>query len=200
MSTVLPATFPDRSHLAVAGFLARYREPTAGAYRRDLRCFWQWCADRDLSPLAAKRPHFELYLRDLERRGYATATISRRLSTLAGLFKYAVIDELVPTNPTLAVTRPGCPGKGSGGPCCTRSSSPQCSAPPGSTAPRRTPLSPCSECTASASAKPSTPRSRNCGTPAQRRGHSDRRPRRRRRRSNSERTRSHVEPREPARR
>lgn len=112
MSTVLPATFPDRSHLAVAGFLARYREPTAGAYRRDLRCCWQWCADRDLSPLAAKRPHFELYLRDLERRGYATATISRRLSTLAGLFKYAVIDELVPTNLTLAVTRPGVPWEG----------------------------------------------------------------------------------------
>ena len=55
---------------------------------------------------------FELYLRDLERRGYATATISRRLSTLAGLFKYAVIDELGPTNPTLAVTRPGVPWEG----------------------------------------------------------------------------------------
>jgi integrase/recombinase XerD len=78
----------------------RYREPTASAYRRDLRCFWQWCADRGLAPLAAKRPHIELYLRDLERRGYAPATISRRLPTLAGLFKYAVIDEHVPANPT----------------------------------------------------------------------------------------------------
>jgi site-specific recombinase XerD len=112
MSTVLPATVADPSHLAVAGFLARYREPTASAYRRDLRCFWQWCADRDLAPLAAKRPHIELYLRDLERRGYAPATIGRRLSTLAGLFKYAVIDELVPTNPTLAVTRPRVPWEG----------------------------------------------------------------------------------------
>ncbi len=34
------------------------------------------------------------------------ATISRRLSTVAGLFRYAVIDELVPSNPTLAVSRP----------------------------------------------------------------------------------------------
>ncbi len=65
------------------------------AYRLDLRCFWQWCADRDLAPLHAKRPHVELYLRHLEERGYAPATISRRVSTLAGLFRYAVLDELV---------------------------------------------------------------------------------------------------------
>ncbi len=55
---------------------------------------------------AGRPPHLELYLRDLEARGYASATISCRLSTVAGLFKYAVIDELVATNPTLAVTRP----------------------------------------------------------------------------------------------
>jgi site-specific recombinase XerD len=69
MSTLLPAAVLDPSDLAVADFLARYRELTASAYRRDLRCFWQWCADRDLAPLAAKRPHIELYLRDLEHRG-----------------------------------------------------------------------------------------------------------------------------------
>ena len=85
---------------------------TARVYCRDLRCFWQWCADRDLAPLAAKRPHIELYHRDLERRGYAPATISRRLSSLAGMFKYAVIDELVPTNPALAVTLPRVPWEG----------------------------------------------------------------------------------------
>jgi site-specific recombinase XerD len=107
-----PQHSPDPSHLAVAGFLARYREPTASAYRRDLRRFWQWCTDRDLAPLAAKWPHIELSLRDLERRGYAPATINRRLSTLAGLFKYAVIDEHVPTNPTAAVTRPRVPWEG----------------------------------------------------------------------------------------
>jgi integrase/recombinase XerD len=112
MSTCWPATVLDPSDFAVAGFLARYREPTVSAYRRDLRCFWQWCADRDLTPLAAKRPHIELYLRDLELRGYAPATISRRLSTLAGLFKYAVIDEFLSANPTAAVTRPRVPWEG----------------------------------------------------------------------------------------
>jgi len=112
MSTGLPAAFLDSSDFAAAGFLARYREPTASAYRRDLRCFWQWCADHQLQPLAVRRPHLELYLRDLEARGYAPATVSRRLSTVAGLFKYAVIDELVATNPTMAVTRPRVPWEG----------------------------------------------------------------------------------------
>lgn len=57
-------------------------------------------------------PALELYLRDLEARGHAPATISRRLSTVAGLFKYAVIDELVATNPTMAVSRPRVPWEG----------------------------------------------------------------------------------------
>lgn len=61
-----------------------------------------------------------LYLRDLEARGYAPATVSRRLSTVAGLFNYAVIDELVATKPTMAVTRPRCRGRGSAERCCTR--------------------------------------------------------------------------------
>ncbi|MGI8683156.1 MAG: tyrosine-type recombinase/integrase [Mycobacteriales bacterium] len=112
MSAALPVTVIEPSEIAVAGFLARYREPTLSAYRRDLLCFWQWCADHQLLPLAVRRPHLELYLRDLEARGYAPATVSRRLSTVAGLFRYAVIDELVATDPTRAVTRPRVPWEG----------------------------------------------------------------------------------------
>jgi len=112
MAATLPVTRMEPSDVAVAGFLARYREPTLSAYRRDLRCFWQWCADHQVEPLAVRRPHLELYLRELEQRGCAPATVSRRLSTVAGLFKYAVIDELVATNPSLAVTRPRVPWEG----------------------------------------------------------------------------------------
>jgi len=75
----LPAALLDASDLAAAGFLARYREPTSSAYRQDLRCFWQWCADHQLVPLAAKRPHLELYLRDLEQRvGHAGSQFACR--------------------------------------------------------------------------------------------------------------------------
>jgi integrase/recombinase XerD len=96
----------DPSSLATAGFLARYREPTVSAYRNDLRCYWAWSAQHQLQPLQAQRAHLELYLRDLQDKGYAPATIGRRLSTVAGLFRYAVIDEVVAKNPTLAVSRP----------------------------------------------------------------------------------------------
>ena len=96
----------DPSTLAAAGFLARYREPTVCAYRNDLRCYRIWCSQHDLRPLQAQRGHLELYLRDLHAKGYAPATISRRLSTVAGLFRYAGLDEVVTKNPTLAVSRP----------------------------------------------------------------------------------------------
>jgi len=84
MAATLPVTRMEPSDVAVAGFLARYREPTLSAYCRDLRCFWQWCADHQVEPLAVRRPHLELYLRELEQRGYAPATVSRRLSTVFG--------------------------------------------------------------------------------------------------------------------
>lgn len=65
---------------------------------------------RSLVPLRrgrrAEAPVPLLYMRDLEQRGHAPATISRQLSTVAGLFRYAVLDELVAPIPTLAVTRP----------------------------------------------------------------------------------------------
>lgn len=102
----LPALAQDRSSYAAAAFLIRYREPTLSAYRADLRCFWQWCADQQIEPLSARRAHIELYLRALERKGYAAATIRRRLSTISGLFTFAVIDELIERNPTVSVQRP----------------------------------------------------------------------------------------------
>lgn len=102
----LPTLPVDLFSLAAAGFLARYRKPTVTAYQQDLRCFWTWCVKHDVQPLAARRAHIELYIRALERKGYAAATVRRRVSTVSGLFKYAVIDELIAADPTLAVERP----------------------------------------------------------------------------------------------
>ena len=76
MSTGLPTTFIDSSARPRAS-LARYREPTVSAYRRDLRCFWQWCADHKLEPLAVRRPHLESRPTS-GRRSSAHPMISRR--------------------------------------------------------------------------------------------------------------------------
>jgi len=47
-----------------------------------------------------------MYVRYLESRGYAAATIARRFGTVATFYKYAVIDGVIPANPAAAVTRP----------------------------------------------------------------------------------------------
>lgn len=53
----------DPNDCAVASFLARYRGMTLHAYREDLLAFLRWCIERQLTPLAAEKPHLELYLR-----------------------------------------------------------------------------------------------------------------------------------------
>lgn len=96
----------DQTSYAVASFLARYRGATLRAYKQDMLAFLRWCAEHRLEPLQAERPHLELYLRWMEGHGYAAATIGRRFGTVAGFFKYAVLDGNATVNPTLAVARP----------------------------------------------------------------------------------------------
>lgn len=85
---------------------------TRCAYQQDLRVYLRWCAQRDLQPLLARRPHLELYLRWLEDRGYAPATIGRRFTTVAGFYRYAVLDGHLPADPCVAVHRPKVPWEG----------------------------------------------------------------------------------------
>lgn len=97
---------------ALFGFLARYRGDTLRSYRQDLKAFLRWCIDHDLQPMRAQRPHLELYVRWMEQRGYAPATIGRRFGTVAGFYRYAVIDGFLPADPSVAVTRPYVPWEG----------------------------------------------------------------------------------------
>jgi integrase/recombinase XerD len=102
----LVLSYLDVTKLALAGFLARYREPTLGSYQVDLRCYLRWCAEVEVEPLRVTRGQLELYVRRLESGGYAPATIARRFTTVAVFLKYAVIDGHIPSNPADAVTRP----------------------------------------------------------------------------------------------
>ena len=71
-----------------------------------LMAFLRWCAARQLAPLEAKRPHLELYPRWMEQEQLTQAIISRRFGTVAGFFRYAVVDGHLADNPALVVTRP----------------------------------------------------------------------------------------------
>jgi site-specific recombinase XerD len=90
----------------LAGFLAGYTGLTRQAYELDLRPFASWCALHHLHLFGARRPDIECFARELEARGRARATVTRRLCTIAGFYKYAVEEELLEHSPAAHVRRP----------------------------------------------------------------------------------------------
>jgi integrase/recombinase XerD len=103
--TVQPV-FTDSERLALAGFLAGYRGLTREAYTLDSRQFTAWCRIRSLSLFSVRRADIETFARDLEAKGRARATVTRRLCTIAGFYKYAVEEELLEHSPAAHVRRP----------------------------------------------------------------------------------------------
>jgi integrase/recombinase XerD len=81
---MIQPTFTDAERLALPGFLAGYRGLTREAYALDLRQFTTWCRARSLNLFAVRRADIEGFARDLETRGRARATVTRRLCTIAG--------------------------------------------------------------------------------------------------------------------
>jgi integrase len=55
---------------------------------------------------AVRRADIESFARDLEARGRAGATVTRRLCTIAGFYRYAVEEELLDHSPAAHVRRP----------------------------------------------------------------------------------------------
>ena len=103
LATIQPA-FTDAERLALAGYPAGYRGLTREAYALDLRQFTTWCRARPLNLFAVRRADIESFARDLETKGRARATVTRRLSTIAGF--YAVDEELLDHSPAAHVRRP----------------------------------------------------------------------------------------------
>jgi integrase/recombinase XerD len=87
----------------VSGRLPR---PDPDAYALDLRQFTTWCRTRSLALFAVRRADIESFARDLEAKGRARATVTRRLCTIAGFYKYAVEEELIDHSPAAHVRRP----------------------------------------------------------------------------------------------
>jgi len=100
LATIQPV-FTDAEQVALAGFLAGYRGLTREAYALDLRQFTSWCRARSLALFAVRRADIEGFA-----RGRARATITRRLSTIAGFYRYAVEEELLASSPAAHVRRP----------------------------------------------------------------------------------------------
>jgi site-specific recombinase XerD len=96
---VIEPAFSEAEKLALAGFLADHPGMTREAYALDLRQFTAWCRRRQLRLFAVRRAGFEFFARDLEAAGRARATVTRQLSTIAGLYRYAVEEDLITPRP-----------------------------------------------------------------------------------------------------
>jgi site-specific recombinase XerD len=107
-AALVPAApiFTNTERLALAGFLAGYSGLTRQAYELDLRQFASWCQQHHLRLFQARRADIECFARDLEARGRARATVTRRLCTIAGFYRYAVEEELLDHSPAAHVRRP----------------------------------------------------------------------------------------------
>ena len=95
--------FTDAERLALAGFLAGHRGLTREAYILDLQQFTAWCRARSFPLFSVRRADIETFARELEARSRACATITWRLCTIAGFYKYAVEEELLEHSPAAHV-------------------------------------------------------------------------------------------------
>jgi integrase/recombinase XerD len=107
-AALLPITpvFTGTERLALAGFLAGYSGLTRAAYELDLRQFTSWCQQHYLQLFQARRADIVCFARDLEGHGRARATITRRLCTVAGFYRYTVEEELLDHSPAAHVRHP----------------------------------------------------------------------------------------------
>lgn len=105
--TVEPASLLRSADDVAGAFLLGYKERTRTAYAADLRSWFAWCRDHGTDPLTATRAHVDAYARSSgELEGLSASTVARRLSALAGFYRYAVAEDLVVRNPTTHVRRP----------------------------------------------------------------------------------------------
>ena len=96
----------------MAAYLARFKGQSRIHTESDLRGYLTWCEARGLDPLAATRPHIELYVRWLQEvRRYRPSTVSRRMSVVAGFYRTCVIDAVLEHSPAEYVRRPNVPAE-----------------------------------------------------------------------------------------
>jgi len=114
MATTIPSAalvplapvFTSTERIVLAGFRAGYSGLTRQAYELGLRQYASWCQQHQLYLFTARRAGIEFFARDLEARGRARATITRRLCTIAGFCRYAAGEELPDHSPAAHVRRP----------------------------------------------------------------------------------------------
>src|ERR1700753_2165079 len=104
MNSPAPASAPsgrtvrtDPLRLAGGPYPARVKRGASRDHTEpDLRCYLARCAEHGLDPLAARRPHLELYIRWMQEiRRFKPSTVSRRFSVVGGFYRTCAIARFV---------------------------------------------------------------------------------------------------------
>ena len=75
-------------------------------YRADLRDFIDYLEGRELDPLQASRQTMRQYLASLRDRDVATASVTRKVSTIRSFYKFLVREEKIESSPLTGVVAP----------------------------------------------------------------------------------------------
>ncbi len=92
--------------------IRRYSDNTVKSYRADLSEFSSYCLEyskEDISEISEK--FIKSYLMVLSESGITKKSISRKISSLKGLFKFAYFNEYIKSNPASAISGPKIPRK-----------------------------------------------------------------------------------------
>lgn len=89
-------------------FVERGLSPnTEHAYRRDLSFFIDFLEKNSVFSFEnLTRPVINSYIRDMKQNGYSPTSITRKIASLRGWFKWMIANELIEHDPTLSIEQP----------------------------------------------------------------------------------------------
>lgn len=79
---------------------------TARAYRIDLQAFTAWCEQEDIDPITANHKQLRAYVAVLSEQEYTPTTITRRLSSLRGWYRWLTLHEYLDQSPADIIEGP----------------------------------------------------------------------------------------------
>ena len=87
--------------------IKRYSFNTVKSYKTDLEEFIKYCAENSRSEISDISEKFiKSFLMTLSENQISKKSISRKLGSIRGLFKYAFQQEIIPVNPTSVISNP----------------------------------------------------------------------------------------------
>lgn len=79
---------------------------TEEAYRNDIMLFIDFLETENVDIFEINRAHINRYIRKLRQDGYATSSVTRKIASLRGWFKWMTVNEIIRSNPTSELEQP----------------------------------------------------------------------------------------------